>query len=354
MAGISDGSAECACARVGFHMNARGRRTQEQDVRIWVKRKERVSNMEEFIKNITDQIRCVRARDAVAKELSDHIRDQAESYEEAGTEHEEAVRRAIREMGDPVQIGVELDRIHRPQIDFRMIAMVFVFSLGGLILQYFGGGYTHLPNVNVAPMFVGLFGRQCLILLLAFAVMVGVYFLDYTFIGRYGIWIYVGMTILFFTGTLVLSRVNGRIPVMFMLTYLYIPAYVGVLYQLRGRGYAAVVQSIVLQFITVAFVYVFTNLLSGAGVIYLIQTILLILAVGSCRYLGNAGPSAPAVGGLSGGKSGSLKLQDVQALCVAEARGGPDGNGIYLYVASGGTVAGQMDRSLQEHTLHCR
>ena len=235
--------------------------------------------MEEFIKNITDQIRCVRARDAVAKELADHITDQAESYEEAGTEHEEAVRRAIREMGDPVQIGVELDRIHRPQIDFRMIAMVFVFSLGGLILQYFGGGYTHLPNVNVAPMFVGLFGRQCLILLLAFAVMAGVYFLDYSFIGRYGIWIYVGMTILFFTGTLVLSRVNGRIPVMFMLTYLYIPAYVGVLYQLRGRGYAAVVQSIVLQFITVAFVYVFTNLLSGAGVIYLIQTILLILAV---------------------------------------------------------------------------
>ena len=29
--------------------------------------------MEEFIRNITEQIRCVRAREAVAKELSDHI-----------------------------------------------------------------------------------------------------------------------------------------------------------------------------------------------------------------------------------------------------------------------------------------
>lgn len=237
--------------------------------------------MEEFIRNITDQIRCVRARDAVAKELSDHIKDQAETYEEAGTEHEEAVRMAVREMGDPVQIGVELDRIHRPQIDIRMIVMVFVFSLGGLMLQYFGGGYTRLPNVNAAPVFVGLFGRQCLILLLAFAVMVGMYFLDYSFIGRYGILIYAVMTIIFFIGTQVLTTVNGRIPVMFMLTYLYIPAYVGVLYQLRGRGYGAVVQSIILQFITVAFVHAFTNLMSGTCVIYLMQTIMLILAV--CR-----------------------------------------------------------------------
>lgn len=237
--------------------------------------------MEEFIRNITDQIRCVRARDAVAKELSDHIKDQAETYEEAGMEHEEAVRMAVREMGDPVQIGVELDRIHRPQIDIRMIVMVFVFSLGGLMLQYFGGGYTRLPNVNAAPVFVGLFGRQCLILLLAFSVMVGMYFLDYSFIGRYGILIYAAMTILFFIGTQVLATVNGRIPVMFMLTYLYIPAYVGVLYQLRGRGYGAVVQSIILQFITVAFVHAFTNLMSGTCVIYLMQTIMLILAV--CR-----------------------------------------------------------------------
>lgn len=235
--------------------------------------------MEEFIRNITDQIRCVRARETVARELSDHIKDQAETYERAGTEHEEAVRMAVREMGDPVQIGVELDRIHRPQMDIRMIAMVFVFSLGGLLLQYFGGGYTRLSNVNDAPVFVNLFGRQCILLLLAFAVMVGMYFLDYSFIGRHGIAVYVGMSVLFFIGSGLLMEVNGRIPVMFMLTYLYLPAYAGVLYQLRGRGYTAVIQSIVLQFITVVLVHTFTNLLSGACVIYLIQTIMLILAI---------------------------------------------------------------------------
>ena len=58
--------------------------------------------MEEFIRSVTEQIRCVKARDGIAKELSDHIEDQAAAYEEAGESHEEAVIRAVREMGDPV------------------------------------------------------------------------------------------------------------------------------------------------------------------------------------------------------------------------------------------------------------
>ena len=64
--------------------------------------------MEEFIRNITEQIRCVRAREAVAKELSDHILDQAAAYEKDGEDHEAAVAQAVRGMGDHDILG---DRI---------------------------------------------------------------------------------------------------------------------------------------------------------------------------------------------------------------------------------------------------
>ena len=40
--------------------------------------------MEEFIKTLTEQMRCVKARSGVARELADHITDQAEAYEHAG------------------------------------------------------------------------------------------------------------------------------------------------------------------------------------------------------------------------------------------------------------------------------
>ena len=44
--------------------------------------------MEEFIKTLTEQMRCVKARDGVARELADHITDQAEMYEREGMKHD--------------------------------------------------------------------------------------------------------------------------------------------------------------------------------------------------------------------------------------------------------------------------
>ncbi len=237
--------------------------------------------MEEFIRNITEQIRCVRAREAVAKELSDHILDQAAAYEKDGEDHEAAVAQAVREMGDPVEIGVELDRIHRPQMDVKMIVMVLLFSIGGMLLQYIVGGYTPMDGVNGSSVYLSQLGRQGLILLLSFGVMAGMYFLDYSFIGRYGEVIYWEMTVVFFVIRMMSREVNGRHPVMLMLVYLYIPVYAGLLYQLRGRGYGAVIKGMVIQILTAGFVYYLSDILHAALVVYLIQMVLMILAV--CR-----------------------------------------------------------------------
>ena len=106
-------------------------------------------------------------------------------------------RQSVR-WGDPVEIGVELDRIHRPQMDVKMIVMVLLFSIGGMLLQYIVGGYTPMDGVNGSSVYLSQLGRQGLILLLSFGVMAGMYFLDYSFIGRYGEVIYWEMTVVFF------------------------------------------------------------------------------------------------------------------------------------------------------------
>lgn len=235
--------------------------------------------MEEFIRNITEQIRCVRAREAVAKELSDHILDQAAAYEKDGEDHEAAVAQAVRGMGDPVEIGVELDRIHRPQMDVKMIVMVLLFSIGGMVLQYIVGSYAPMGGSNGSSVYLSQLGRQGLILLVSFGVMAGMYFLDYSFIGRYATAIYWGMTIVFFTIRIMSREINGRYPVMLMLVYLYIPAYAGLLYQLRGRGYSAVIKGIAIQILTAGAAYYLSNILHAALAVYLMQMVLLLLAV---------------------------------------------------------------------------
>lgn len=221
---------------------------------------------EAFLQNVTEQIRCVRARDGIARELSDHITDQAAAYEEAGEAHEEAVNRAVQEMGDPVEVGVELDRIHRPQIDYKLIGMAFLFHIAGFFLIWLMGDFSNNPQY---------IGRQCVVLLLSFGVMAGMYFLDYSFLARYayGIGIFVTAALLISNlFSLREGRVSGMMP-----GYLYVPVFAGILYRLRNRGYRALLWAMGMQFV-IAYLALTLSGLAAAN-IYLMCTVLLVIAV---------------------------------------------------------------------------
>lgn len=225
---------------------------------------------EVFIQNVTEQIRCVKAREGIEKELSDHIADQTAAYEEAGETHEEAVRKAVQEMGDPVEVGVELDRIHRPQIDFKMMGMALIFSILGyfIVCAVNAEGFTQYPDYVT---------RQRVILLLSLGVMAGMYFLDYTFIGHYAYGIYVFLTIAIYCSMIVSVRKNG-IPIAFMLVYLYIPVYAGILYRLRRRGYGAIAVGIVIQIVTTMLVWSVSTMYITMN-IYIMCMVLFVIAL---------------------------------------------------------------------------
>lgn len=224
--------------------------------------------MEEYIRSVTEQIRCVKAREGVARELSDHIEDQAAAYEAAGDAHEAAVGRAVREMGDPVEVGVELDRIHRPQIDFKLIGMTFAFSIAGFFVLCELNGLTEYPEY---------FLRQCVALALSFGVLAGMYFLDYSFIGRYAYGIGAFLTAAICVDAASAGK-SGAVSAAFTMAYLYVPVYAGILYRLRGGGHGAVVWGVVAQMIIAALSYGFSTLYTALNV-YLICTVLLLMAV---------------------------------------------------------------------------
>lgn len=222
--------------------------------------------MEEFIRTLTEQMRCVRARDGVARELSGHILDQAEAYEQAGEEHDKAVERAVREMGDPVEIGAALDRIHRPQADWKMLALTFGLGIIGLV-------------VIVSIYGPSMLTRQGFYSLAGIAVIAAVYFIDYSIIGRVGTAAYLVMTVLFFIGTNFLPQINGRIPAMSMLVYLYVPVFAGILYQLRKGGYGSMVMGIMVIMLTSVLAMRFSGSATVATNIFLIMVIMMIAAV---------------------------------------------------------------------------
>jgi len=194
--------------------------------------------LEEYLNTVTEQIRCIKARELVSRELKDHIEDQAEAYEADGMFEEEALERAVRDMGDPVEVGVSLDRIHRPQMSWSMLALVGVISILSIAVHAALGG----SGQEYLWRHIGYTAAGYILMLV-------VYRLDYSILSRYGkqiaglflLFILLGgrssLTGVMMNGAIVYIRLGGVLLHLPTLLYLYVPLYGSVLYLYRGEGY---------------------------------------------------------------------------------------------------------------------
>ena len=104
--------------------------------------------LDEYLETVSEQIRYTKIRPTVTEELRNHILDQAEAYETCGAFPEEAIERAIREMGDPVETGVSLDCIHRPQMNWGIVIGIGLISILNIGLFYIAGRQCENFSVN--------------------------------------------------------------------------------------------------------------------------------------------------------------------------------------------------------------
>ena len=191
-------------------------------------------NIEEYITTLTEQIRCKKVIPKVAQEIRNHIADQAQAYEQSGIAHDKAIERAVLEMGDPVEAGAALDRIHRPQFDWRLFAITVFFSVTGVFLMYVTGALGSEQNQLV---------RQFAFTALGIGIIILICFVDYTFIGKYPVQMYIIMTVAFYIYHKTGRQVNGlRAPALRSLVYLYAPVYAGLLYKYRGKGIFGIIK----------------------------------------------------------------------------------------------------------------
>ena len=88
--------------------------------------------MEEYLQKVLEQIRCKQAKKLVEAELRGHLEEQIAENISSGMNREEAVYAAVQDMGNPVETGVSLDALHKPQICWFMVVMIGIISLLGL------------------------------------------------------------------------------------------------------------------------------------------------------------------------------------------------------------------------------
>lgn len=199
--------------------------------------------MDEYLNAVTEQIRCTKARELVTEELRDHILDQAEAYEAEGMFEEEALEKAVRDMGDPVETGVSLDRIHRPQVEVGILVLIGLISLASIALHGILGAYTqgtdaagywyfrhHIGYVAAGYVVMLLIYRLDYSILARFAKPMAAAFLGFVLIGtRYAVTTINGAKLYITVGSLYFF--------MPVLMVLYVPLFGGLLYSYRGEGW---------------------------------------------------------------------------------------------------------------------
>lgn len=236
--------------------------------------------MNEYLNTLLEQIRCKKVRPYIRQELQDHIENQIEENIHAGMDYESAEKEAVKDMGDPIQTGISLDRIHKPQIAWKLLFMIALLSVVGII--------THIMitrHIDVAEASIS--GKYVIHVIVGIAVMMGLYFVDYTLLAKVSkliavILIGVCLWTLFFgvslngkTYWIVIGRWSVSMPALMLF---YIPIYGGVLYKYYGSGYSGLIKAAVWMVIPVLLVLQMPATMS-AGLMLITMLVMLTIAI---------------------------------------------------------------------------
>ncbi|GAB0167980.1 FtsW/RodA/SpoVE family cell cycle protein [Lysinibacillus sp. CTST325] len=77
--------------------------------------------IKEFTQHVKGHIRNKEAHDAVEKELAYHLAKSKQAWQEKGYNDADAEQQAVREMGNATNLGVSLNQIHQPKIDWLLV-----------------------------------------------------------------------------------------------------------------------------------------------------------------------------------------------------------------------------------------
>lgn len=241
---------------------------------------------EEYLKILTEQIRCKMARPGIETEIRRHIEDQEEAYLGSGMNALEAEEAAVAEMGDPAEAGIELDRVHRPGMDWTAIGIIsFLYLLGVVFRNLLQNRYTDVIFQT------GSWWEDTVWVLVGITVMIAICYVDYSRIVRYAKECYLILFALLFIGTVLFAMpVNGgytyiRVSVLGvsvlnvkMLISLFVPLYGGVVWSYHGKGYAGIFKCILWMLLPLVLCCQISSIVTMC-ILYLTFTFVLMLAV---------------------------------------------------------------------------
>ncbi|HZK56806.1 MAG TPA: FtsW/RodA/SpoVE family cell cycle protein [Clostridia bacterium] len=200
------------------------------------------TKIDEFLETVCEQVRWQKAHGMIHEEIKNHIIDQKNAFMDEGLDENTATDKAIKEMGDPVLIGTELDQAHRPKTEWGIIFLTGIMLLFGFGIRLFVSYDSHTPL---------LLGKNLISMLIGIGCMIAAYFADFTIIGKYPKSIFAGFIVAIVAAMYLFPAISGRHTYAQFILLLFPIAISGIIYNMRTRGYAGIILSGAFLIITV-------------------------------------------------------------------------------------------------------
>lgn len=159
-------------------------------------------NFEDFLNKVTSRVKSKDAHNMIRKELNHHLKELSQTYQSNGLTGKDIEERVLQDMGNPYTLGDNLNRIHKPKMDWLLIVLFVILA-----------GISFLPLVKDIPGFPdsnGFFVYSKVVgYMLAVLVMFGVLLFNYRKLKRFGL-IFYGIALLLHLYTALFGEVvNG-------------------------------------------------------------------------------------------------------------------------------------------------
>lgn len=143
-------------------------------------------DIKNFLETICNEIKYKPVKEEISQEIESHIKEIKEDYMDCGMKEQEAEQKAIEQMGNAEEIGKELNKIHKPKLDWKLLTLLVILIGFGAINAILKQQTTGNPYILKTIIYI----------LIGFILGIGIYFLDYKKIKKYSKLIYIFTSII--------------------------------------------------------------------------------------------------------------------------------------------------------------
>lgn len=140
----------------------------------------------EFLEEVCSQIKYKKIHEDISLEIQGHIYELMDEYMENGMNEDRAVEKAIQQLGNPIEIGKELHKTHKPKTEWSIILLIgFLILISGVVL------FSTIKDDNSIVSMNHFYKSYLVYAVIGIIICSSGYFLDVSLIERYSLHIFI-------------------------------------------------------------------------------------------------------------------------------------------------------------------